>query len=889
MVAKTYQILPQEEPETTHIYTDDVAADVQSSDNAVVFVRPPTYYNDGRFSPPSSVDGDQETLLDKDPASEDVEDSLKYRSPAHRFGPAKSPLGYLILCIVGLTFLVLIIVLFSTFSSTYNPTQGSELRHITLDNIYDGTFATQRRYLNWVSEVGDGVYSTNEHGVIKLIDIKHNTTTELLKFSDVRDKNGRIISSSQWKLSPDLKYILIETDYRKQWRWSGHRNYYIHRLRDHVTYPIASPSIPSEIAYATWSPTGNAVAYVLNNDLYVLPSADEGVSSIRVTFQGNSSLFFGVPDWVYEEEVFSGDHALWWSPDSRRIAFLRSDETEVNDYTFPIYNPSNDPHAVFPYTNAVTMKYPKPGYPNPLVTVHTFDLDRYQKQLSVPTSPPSKFTREITWKGRRDLNDSVIQEVVWVGNTTLLIKEVNRAADEGSVVLCNLETQETDIGARGIVVRKLGKDGEQGDDGWIDSSQNVRPLPESLGLEEGAYLDIIPTKDGYNQIALFNPPNQSGPLWITFGKDEVVDILGIDSSRRRVYYLSATQPGTGRDPYYVTIPDVTQLTSTTVFTPVSIALDSEKGAYYGASLSPFCGYYLLNYNGPGIPWQKLVDVDDTENPTVVTNNSKLANRVKEFYEPTLVYSTIENEGYVNSAPLRGTSNPLFRYGGPGSQTVDRRFSMDWHTYVACTLQYIVVVVDGRGTGFRGRKLRNPVKGDLGFYETRDQIYAARHWASKPYVDSTKIGVWGWSYGGFMAAKVAEADAQVHNLAMSVAPVTSWLLYDTIYTERYMGLPDKNPGGYVNASISDVKPFAHIKYLLAHGTGDDNVHFANTAHLIDMFTAAQIRDYRLRIYTDSDHSIFTRGANREVYQFLTDFLIEHWGRPSDVKPIDHAVI
>jgi len=218
-----------------------------------------------------------------------------------------------------------------------------------------------------------------------------------------------------------------------------------------------------------------------------------------------------------------------------------------------------------------------------------------------------------------------------------------------------------------------------------------------------------------------------------------------------------------------------------------------------------------------------------------------------------------------------------RYGGPGSQTVDARFGRDWNHLLATNHKYIIVEVDGRGTGFKGRKLRNPVKNNLGFWEVRDQINAARIWAAKPYVDTKRIGIWGWSYGGFMSAKVAEANEGVHSLAISVAPVTSWRLYDSVYTERYMDLPDVNPGGYINASISNVTGFHNVDFLLAHGSGDDNVHYANTARLLDMLTQAQVRGFRFRMFTDSDHRITTRGAYLELYQFLTDFLVEKWGK------------
>lgn len=197
---------------------------------------------------------------------------------------------------------------------------------------------------------------------------------------------------------------------------------------------------------------------------------------IRVTNEGNSSLFFGVPDWVYEEEIFSGPSALWWSPDSRRIAFLRSDETNVNDYTFPIYNPTYDSSTITPYTDFVTMKYPKPGYPNPLVSLHIFDLHAYQSQSAAPAGDPAAFTQQLTWTGRRNPDDSVVQEIAWVANTTLLVKEVSRAADDGNVVVCDLAQQQAGKLASGTVVRKLGKNGEQGDNGWIDAVRPPRTL-----------------------------------------------------------------------------------------------------------------------------------------------------------------------------------------------------------------------------------------------------------------------------------------------------------------------------------------------------------------------------------------------------------------------------
>lgn len=192
---------------------------------------------------------------------------------------------------------------------------------------------------------------------------------------------------------------------------------------------------------------------------------------IQVTTAGNASLFHGVPDWVYEEEIFSADFALWWSPDSSKVAFLVFDETAVNEFTFPIYNPTDDASTINPYTTEMTMKYPKPGFNNPLVSVHVFDLARYQAHNGGSTNvgfPLSDETLTLDWDGRHPVEDSVIMEVAWVGVSSLMLKEVNRNADDGSVILFDLNAVDFQSRALGKVVRKLGKQGEEGDDGWID-------------------------------------------------------------------------------------------------------------------------------------------------------------------------------------------------------------------------------------------------------------------------------------------------------------------------------------------------------------------------------------------------------------------------------------
>lgn len=200
-----------------------------------------------------------------------------------------------------------------------------------------------------------------------------------------------------------------------------------------------------------------------------------------MTNTGNTSLFHGVPDWVYEEEIFSANFALWWSPDSSKIAFLSFDETAVPEFSFPIYNPTEDSNAVIPYTTEVTMKYPKPGYNNPLVSVHVFDVNRFLDQNAASGLAADQETLTLDWSGRHPINDSIIAEVAWVGNNSLILKEVNRNADDGHVVLFDLSEGNLAARTQGKAVRKLGKNGEQGDDGWIEHVR-ARFLGELLVL-----------------------------------------------------------------------------------------------------------------------------------------------------------------------------------------------------------------------------------------------------------------------------------------------------------------------------------------------------------------------------------------------------------------------
>ncbi|KAL0945664.1 hypothetical protein HGRIS_014816 [Hohenbuehelia grisea] len=768
--------------------------------------------------------------------------------------------------------------------------QALETKKISIDDVFNGTLRAESASINWIPQAGDGVFVVTKGSTVQLVDLKTNDTKVLFDQKSIKDEDGNPLEMNSWQLSADMKYILFrESSNASQLHILGRSgllisNYYVASLETLVGHAIIPPSHPPTTWYAKWSPTGASIAFVNARDLYILPSPDQTSHTIRVTSSGNDTIFNGLPDWVYEEEV--SKDALWWSPDSGRVAFLSFNDASVEDYKFPIFNPTEDSHTVVPYPSEYALKYPKPGYDNPLVSAHVFDIQMYLEASKASNdSLPATSTLDLDWPGRLGSNESIIQEVAWTSNTTLIVKEVSRNADAGSAVLFDVNAENA---AKGTIVRKLGKDGEEGDDGWIDSAQSITAVP-SVG--PGAYLDIVPTKDGFNHIALFNSANANSAQFLTSGSWEVTrGLLKVDHQRALVYFTAARPSSMVQHVYSIPLPKDENGSQTPSGEPTPLTNETEP-AYYTANVSPQGGFYSLSYGGPGTPWAKIVKVDEKDFEYVITKNDKLVSTLSTYERGAVIYGTIEVDGHdldyqeirpPNMDESGQTKYPvLFKvYGGPDSRSVSVRYGVDWSSYLAWTLGYIVVIVDGRGTGLKGRKFRNPVKDKLGYWETMDQVEAARVWASKEYVDAKKIGIWGWSYGGYMSAKVVEANAGVHSLAMAVAPVTNWRLYDTIYTERYMNLPQLNEVGYANSSVTDMTGFHKADFLLAHGSADDNVHFAHSAHLLDMLTQAKVRKYSFRMFVDSDHSIARRGANREIYEYLTQFLVEKWGASAE---------
>lgn len=667
-------------------------------------------------------------------------------------------------------------------------------------------------------------------------------------------------------LSPTRKHALLAANIKKNYRHSTFANYFIYDVEKKTTKPLVPGNGRDFVALVAWSPLGDKVAYILDNNIYIrtLSGDDSKEDEIRqVTKDGGTEIFYGRPDWVYEEEVFGTDTAMWWSPTGDYLAYLRTNDSAVEEFPIP-YFVQKAPASHHPYPELRNIKYPKPGTPNPIVDLLLLETKSFES-YHVPIEANEAQDTE-----------KLITEVVWTGDHNVIARMSDR---DSSVLKVGVIDAKARTGDTSRVVNA------SVDGGWFEISQNTKfvPADPENGREEDGYIDMN-VIDGYNHLVYYSPITATEPkAVITRGKWEVDDAqVAFNPRTNKVYFISTKKSSVERHVYSVNL-DGSDLEALT---------DDSKDGYYSASFSPDSRYVLVDYDGPDVPWQVVLDLesDDIWGSAVdISTNEDLKKTVSKYELPETIYSQIKvavdedgNDILANAVEYRppGFNASLqypvlfYVYGGPVSQLVKKQFSYSFQQVVASSINAIVVTVDGRGTGFRGRAYRNVVRGHLGELESHDQIAAAKEWISRGYVDPERVAIWGWSYGGFMTLKTLETDAgNTFKYGMSVAPVTDWRYYDSIYTERYMRLPDRshNEHGYDVSAIQNVHNISeNVRFLVMHGTGDDNVHFQHTLTLLDKLDLEGVENYDVHVFPDSDHSIYYHGANTIVYDKLL-----HW--------------
>ncbi|KAI9681148.1 MAG: hypothetical protein M1817_002430 [Caeruleum heppii] len=772
---------------------------------------------------------------------------------------------------------------------TATASRGSG-KQITLQQVLTGAWRAKHHEISWIEGANgeDGLLlergsrQLKSYLVVEDVRAQSKARDQDKHDSKVLMKGGifmvgqkRVVPSDVWP-SRDLESVLVSSERESNWRHSSYSKYWIFDVETQSGQALDPASPDARIQLASWSPRSDAVVFTRDNNMFLRKLASDAVT--QITKDGGTELFYGVPDWVYEEEVLAGNSATWWAEDGKFIAFLRTNETIVPEYPIQYFvsRPSGKkpPPGEENYPEVREIKYPKAGAPNPVVDLQFYDVDKEEV-----------FAVDI--EGDFPDPDRLVTEVVWAGASgKVLVRETNRESDILRVVLIDVTTR------TGRVVRTM--DVNALDGGWFEVSQDTQYIPADTAKDrsQDGYIDTV-IHEGFDHLAYFSPMDNPTPTLLTSGNWEVEHApSAVDLDNNLVYFIATREGPIQRQLYSVRL-------NGTDLTPIT---DVNAEGYYSVSFSKGAGYALLSYNGPSIPWQRVISTPSNPTPYthLVEENKDLAQLATQHEMPLLVYSNVTIDGFVLQVIERRPPhfNPkkkypvlFFLYGGPGSQMVTKKFTVDFQAYVASNLGYIVVTVDGRGTGFIGRKARCIVRGNIGYYEARDQIETAKIWAKKAYVDPSRLAVWGWSYGGFLTLKTLEQDGgETFSYGMAVAPVTDWRFYDSIYTERYMHTPQHNPDGYANSTVSNVTALAQsVRFLFMHGVADDNVHMQNSLTLLDRLDLASVANYDVHFFPDSDHSIGFHNANRMVYERLSNWLVNafngEWLRTEHPVPLE----
>lgn len=770
---------------------------------------------------------------------------------------------------IGGAVVILLLTLGLVFSQHQDRFKRPDGKQLTLNDMRHGEYQPHRQRISWTDTGNnntEGQYLVNAGGTWYTKQWGSDEKNIILKNPFIK-YNQETYTVESVLLNHQQDKAIVATDVEHNWRYSTFAKYWILDIESGKTEPVYVDKPDDKLSLAKWSPRGDRIAFINKNNLFLRHVGGVNDTKVsQITKDGGEEIFYGRPDWVYEEEVLQNPEALWWSRSGEYLAFLRTNDTQVQTYPVQYFVPDS---GLRQYPEVVDIKYPKPGSANPIVNILFLEVET-EEYYSVSTED-------------EPVEDDLVTEVVWAGDNQVIVRMTNRESDLFKLSLVNAQTRQ------GRIVRKeeLNKD-----DGWFEVTKDLTYVPKDVsnGRPEDGYIDTI-VHNGYDHMAYFSPLDSNEPKkMLTSGDWEVVSApSAIDLKTNTVYFISTKKSPIERHLYSVKL-DGSKLTPIT---------DDQRDGYFDASFSSDARFALLDYEGPDIPYQKVIDLHSErpfEQGDVIENNAKLAERLENYAYPQVVYQQVplynkDNNGttFANAVEFLPPNFDKHRkypvlfhvYGGPMSQTVEKKFKVDFQK-ILTSYGIIVVIVDGRGTGKMGRKFRSVVRDHLGRYEVEDQITAAKNWASRTYIDKDRIGIWGWSYGGFMTLKTLETDAgNTFKYGMAVAPVTDWRYYDSIYTERYMHTPEHNQQGYEQSKVSNVTALGeNERFLVMHGTGDDNVHFQNTLVLLDDLNKGEVENFDMMAFPDSDHSIYRHNANTIVYDKLESWIKKEYGVEDD---------
>lgn len=699
---------------------------------------------------------------------------------------------------------------------------------ISVEEIYTGAFRAKGM------DALQSMKNTNQYTVLNTDRATKSQQIDLYDFATLKKvstlidtKNFKELSDNgidSYVFSNDEKQILIANNSNQIFRHSFTADYYLYNL-----VSKALTKVLEQVQEPTFSPDGTKIAFSKTNDLYIYDIASK--KTTRVTNDGvKNAVINGITDWVYEEE-FAFVRAFDWSTDSKKLAYIRFDESEVPQFSMDMYKKDL-------YPTSETFKYPKAGEKNALVSLHIYNLSG---NISQPIN-------------LGNYSDFYIARMKWTNDANLVsVQVLNRHQDNLDLIFVDATTASPKI----VLNEK--------DKAYVDVTDNLTFLKDNSFIWTSE-------KDGYNHIYLYD---KNGKLknQVTKGNWDVTSYYGFDEKTKTVFYQSVEKGSILRDVYKISLDGKKK-----------VKLSSQVGTN-AATFSPDFTYFINTYSSVTTPpTYTLNSSKDGKQAQEIVNNTALVDKLKkydlptkEFFELTTEKGHKLNAWMIKPKDFDATKKyPVFmyQYSGPGSQEVANNWldTNDMWFMMLSQQGYIIACVDGRGTGYKGAAFKKCTQKELGKFEVEDQIDAAKVIGNYAYVDKSRIGIFGWSYGGFMSSNCLFKGADVFKMAIAVAPVTNWRFYDSIYTERYMTTPQENASGY-----DDNSPINHVSklkgnFLLIHGTADDNVHVQNSMQMIEALVQAN-KQFDWAIYPDKNHGIFGGKTRIQLYNKMTNYIKE----------------
>lgn len=657
-------------------------------------------------------------------------------------------------------------------------------------------------------------------------DIATGASTVLVPAGKVVGDNGQRLDVQDISVAATENEILVYHNSERVWRLNTRGLYHVLDLRTGRTTPISRAN--GLQMFAKISPDGKRVAFVRDNNIYVSDIA--GGAERPLTRDGSETIVNGTSDWVYEEEMDLRD-AFRWSPDSKKIAFWRFDQSPI-----PLF-PLVDESGLYPQIRM--FHYPKAGAPNSLVTLGVVDV-------------ASGDTR---WIDTGSNTDIYLPRMEWADNDSVTVQRLPRKQNKVEFLMASVVT-----GKSRLIL--------------ADSDAAYVDVSDPVWLADGKRFLWLSDRNGYRQAYLYN---RSGALErrLASGDADALSIEGVDEARGDAYLQVAAPDPTQR-----------QIFRCTLGTGACVQVTQTHGSW-SLSVAPGSSYGILSHSSMNdVPTSDVVELPSLRVVRSIASNDVVRGRVAALgLKPTeflrIPAADAKSMLYAyrilppDFDPSKRYPVLLYVYGAPASLTVEDSWGGSrtlWHEMLA-QKGYIVMSVDSRGNGWRGRDWRKITQGNVGIIESDDQIAAAKWIASQSWADPARIGIWGWSGGGYMTAMSLTRGGSVYKMGISVAPVTDWRLYDTIYTERYMGTPQENPGGYDRTSAQAYVRGLTATYLMVHGTGDDNVHLQNTIQMARQLELAR-KPFLMKLFPGKTHAISGSGGTLPLFDALTRFILEN---------------